>query len=251
MLKIENLRVKVNHKEIINDLQLDVKAGQIHALMGPNGCGKSTLVNALMSNSLYQKTGHIYFNNQDITNLTTDEISKLGIYLCVQNPPVIEGVSTAELLRTIVSKQPDYKLYNFIKELDSHVDTLNMNSEMIHRSINDGMSGGERKKNEILQMLTLKPKLIILDEIDSGVDVDSLKIITKAINDYHHQNPETSIIIITHYSHILKQIKPDFVHILSEGKIVKSGNIDIAYQIEQTGFTKNVTCAVKDLTANE
>lgn len=251
MLKIEKLSIKVNDKVIINDLNLDVKAGEIHALMGPNGCGKSTLVNALMGNSLYHKSGKIIFDDQDITNLTTDQIAKLGIYLCVQNPPVIEGVTTAELLRTIVSKQTDYKLYSFIKELDDHTNTLKMNSEMIHRSINDGMSGGERKKNEVLQMLTLKPKLIILDEIDSGVDVDSLKIITKAINEYYKQNPETSIIIITHYSHILNQIKPDYVHIIKQGKIIKSGNIDVAYQIEQTGFTKNVTCAVKDLVRDE
>lgn len=251
MLEIKNLNIKVNNKEIINKFNLSVKPGEIHALMGPNGCGKSTLVNAVMGSALYQKQGDIYFGDHKITNLTTNQIAELGIYLCVQNPPVIEGVTTAELLRTVISKKSDYKLYDFMKSLDDSIQKLQMNSEMIHRSINEGMSGGERKKNEVLQILTLKPRLIILDEIDSGVDVDSLKIITKAINQYHIENPLTSIIIITHYSHILKQIKPNFVHVMEKGRIIKSGDVEVAYQVEKTGFSKTVTCAVKDLAANE
>ena len=185
-LKIENLTVKVNNKEILKDFNLEIKQGEIHAIMGPNGTGKSTLTKVIMGDSNYKITkGSIYFNDVKLNDLKVDERARLGIFLGMQMPYEIEGVSNADFLRTALrSKDKNFKLFNFIKELDKNVEDLKMNKEMIHRGINEGFSGGERKKNEILQMHILKPKFVMLDEIDSGLDVDALKIVGKSVMKY-------------------------------------------------------------------
>ena len=251
-LEIKNLSVKVVGKTILKDFNLNVAAGEIHAIMGQNGSGKSTLVNTLLGHNKYEvKTGEILFNGVNINKLTTDERARLGIYLCMQHPYAVEGVTTAELLRTILSSNNEqFKLYEFIKDLEANANHLEIDMAMLHRSVNSGFSGGERKKNEILQCLMLKPKLIVLDEIDSGVDVDSLRVITKAIKNYLKENPDTSVIIITHYPHILNYLKPNYVHILENHHITNTGDIKLAHQIEKTGFREPV-CIVKGKISND
>ena len=207
--------------------------------MGPNGVGKSTLSKVIMGSKDYQViSGDIIFKDKSILNLDVDERSKMGIFLAMQSPISIDGVSNSEFLRTALSSKSDEKvnIYQFVKMMETYMDELKMDSVMLHRSINKDFSGGERKKNEILQMKVLKPDFIILDEIDSGLDVDSLKIVTDNINNYLKENPDVSILIITHYSHILDYIKPDYVHILKNGKVVKTGDIMLAKEIEENGF---------------
>lgn len=249
ILKISNLSVQVLEKKIINNLSLKINTGEIHVLMGRNGSGKSTLVNALMGNTDYSVTsGSINFLGKDIQKLPTDERAKMGIYLAMQNPPVIEGLSTAELLRNNLSSRTDnFKLFNFVQELEAKASHLGINQEMLHRSINDGFSGGERKKNEILQLELLKPSLIILDEIDSGVDVDSLKLIADVLINYRNLYPETAILMITHHANFFKYLEPDFVHIINEGNLVESGGLELVHQIEKQGFSKTINCLTKDI----
>ena len=204
-LRIENLCVEVENKIILKDYNLEVKKGEIHAIMGPNGTGKSTLSKVIMGDENYKVlSGNIYYNNELINNMTTDERALKGIFLSMQLPLEIEGVTNADLLRTAVhnKEKDDFKLFNFIKELDKTVETLKMDKDMVHRSINVGFSGGERKKNEILQMYMLKPSLIILDEIDSGLDVDSLKVVANHVMDYYKKY-NCAIIEITHYQRLL------------------------------------------------
>ena len=256
-LKINNLKVEVNNKIILNDFNLEVNKGEIHAIMGPNGAGKSTLSKVIMGDVNYIiKEGEIYYNGILLNDKTTDERAKEGIFLSMQMPLEIEGVTNADLLRTAVhnKEKENFKLFSFIKELDDNVKKLKMDKEMIHRSINVGFSGGERKKNEILQMYMLKPKLIILDEIDSGLDVDSLKIVGESVMNYF--NKDVSIIIITHYQRLLDYIIPDYVHILKDGKIVKTGGKELVKENENQGYDniKNVnssTCIVEEFVGNE
>ena len=241
MLKIDKVYAEVKDKnlEILNNFSLDIDDGEIHVIMGPNGTGKSTLAKVIMGNYQYKLTsGKIIFNNKDITNLEVNERAKAGLFLCMQDPIVIEGVSNSEFLRTASNEISDTKinLYSFIKEMDKVCNDVGLDNNMLHRSLNSGFSGGEKKKNEILQMLFLKPKLIILDELDSGLDVDSLNIVCKNIIKYKKDNPNTSILIITHYPRILEYIKPDYVHIMMDGKIVKTGDIKLAFQIEKEGY---------------
>lgn len=241
-LSIQKINVKINDKQILNDFSLDIKDGEIHAIMGPNGTGKSTLSKVIMGDSNYSLiSGDILFDNKSIIDLETDERAKLGIFLVYQSPISIEGISNSEFLRTALSSitNSNVGLYDFIKKIDASTKELEMSSDMIHRSINVGFSGGERKKNEILQMKILKPKFIILDELDSGLDVDSLKIVCKNINDYLKDNPSTSVLIITHYSRILEYLRPDFVHIMKNGTIVSTGNMELAKQIENQGYNQS------------
>ena len=244
MIEIKNLKVKVIDRdiEVIKDLNLRVNDGEIHAIMGPNGTGKSTLVKTIMGHYKFAITGGtITFNNQVINDLSVDERAKLGIFLAMQDPTEIEGVSNSEFLKTakeeISGEHINY--FDFIKEINDGVDSLNFSRDMIHRSLNKGFSGGEKKKNEVLQMKILKPKLIILDEIDSGLDIDSLKIVCSNINDYIKENPQTSLLIITHYPRIFDYLKPNFVHIMNHGIIEKSGDIELAYKIENEGYNEN------------
>ena len=243
MLSIKNINVslKNENKKIRKDLSLEINDGETHAIMGPNGTGKSTLAKVIMGHYLFTLTGgEIFFNGTKLNDLTTDERAKLGIFLAMQDPTVIDGVTNSEFLKTsseeITGKHIDY--FKFITEVNNSLKDLEFSKDMIHRHVNAGFSGGEKKKNEVLQIKILKPKLIILDELDSGLDVDSLKIVCENINKYKSENPDTSILIITHYPRILEMIKPDYVHVMKNGTIVKTGDISLATLTEKVGYNE-------------
>ena len=241
MLEIKNLSCKVKDidKKILSDFNLKINDGEIHVIMGPNGTGKSTLSKIIMGHYNYEVTeGNVIFNNKDITNIDTCERAKMGIFLAMQDPTVISGVSNSEFLKEAMQEASGEKvnLYQFVKEMESNIKELELKPDMLSRSINEGFSGGEKKKNEVLQLKMLKPKFIILDELDSGLDVDSLNVVCTNINEYLKENKDTSVLIITHYPRILEYIKPNYVHILREGKIVKTGDFSLAKDIEKNGY---------------
>ena len=243
-LLIKDLSVEVDKKIILDKFNLSVKPGEIHAIMGPNGVGKSTLSRTIMGDNKYNiLKGDIVFDGESIVKKTVDERSRLGIFLAMQSPQEIEGVSNQDFLRTAIAHKDNKKisLFEFINSCEKAVSDLDMNKELIHRSLNVGFSGGEKKKNEVLQIKLLKPSLIILDELDSGLDVDSLKIVCKNIKDYLKENKDTSVIIITHYSMILNYLKPNYVHIISDKRIVKTGDADLINDIEKNGYSKYVS----------
>ena len=239
LLEIKNLHVNVEDKEILKGIDLTINKGEIHVIMGPNGSGKTTTANAILSNPLYNKVeGNINFESEDITNLKTDEIARKGVFMSFQLPEEIPGISVTNFLKSAKGKitgKPT-KVFEFKDELRKYMEELKMNPEYAGRSLNVGFSGGEKKKNEILQMKMLKPKLIILDELDSGLDVDSLKIVCDNINNYLKENKDTSILMITHYPRILEYIKPDYIHVLKDGKIVETGDITLAEKIDKFGY---------------
>ena len=242
MLEINNITAitKDTNKEILKDLSLKISDGEVHAIMGPNGTGKSTLSKVIMGNYKYKLTnGDILFDNKSIINLSVDERAKLGIFLAMQDPTVIDGVTNSEFLKTATTEITGERInyFDFIKGIEKSLSDLELNEDMIHRPLNKGFSGGEKKKNEILQLKMLKPKFIILDEIDSGLDVDSLKVVCKNINDYINENKDTSLLIITHYPRILEYIKPDYVHVMSDGNIKKTGDINLAFETEKKGYS--------------
>lgn len=240
ILKIENLTVEVSGKTILNDFNLEIKSGEIHAIMGPNGTGKSTLTKVIMGDPNYKIVkGKIIYNGKVINKMPVNERAKLGIFLGMQMPLAIEGVTNADFLRSALrTKEGDnFKLLSFIKEVDSLTKKLHMNPEMIHRGINDGFSGGERKKNEILQMRILKPDVVLLDEIDSGLDVDSLKLVGENVMEYYNEK-KPAILLVTHYQRLLDYIEPDFIHIMKDGNIVLNGDKNLALKIEDEGYDK-------------
>ena len=242
MLEIKKLSCSVKDTDlnILEDFSLKINNGEVHVIMGPNGTGKSTLSKVIMGHYKYQvNSGDILFDGESILDLEVDERAKKGIFLCMQDPTVIEGVSNSEFIKTAMNSITGKKvnIYSFIKDIEKGMNEVHLDSSMLHRSLNSGFSGGEKKKNEILQMKFLKPKLIILDELDSGLDVDSLKIVCDNINSYIKDNKDASLLIITHYPRILEYLKPDYVHILKDGNIKKTGGMELALEIEKNGYT--------------
>lgn len=243
LLNVKKINVEVENKKILNDFSLEINSGEIHAIMGPNGVGKSTLSRVIMGDNNYKLlSGDVLFNNESILGLKTDERARLGIFLAMQYPTEIPGISNQDFLRTAMAQNDDKRigLYEFILKCEKASEELKMNKSLIHRDLNCGFSGGEKKKNEVLQIKMLKPKLIILDEIDSGLDVDSLRIVSENIRDYKKDNPDASIIIITHHPKILEYLVPDYVHIVSHGQVIKTGNKDLAIEIEKNGYNSYI-----------
>jgi Fe-S cluster assembly ATP-binding protein len=245
MLKIKNIHSTINNQSVLKGLNLEINAGEIHAIMGPNGSGKSTLASIISGNESHEVTdGDIVYFNQSILDYSPEERARMGIFLSFQYPVEIPGVSVSNFVKTSVNEmrksldQPPMKTAELLKRMKENLSLLNMNSEFLSRSINDGFSGGEKKRNEIFQMAMLKPKLAILDETDSGLDIDALKIVANGVNTL--KSPKNSFIIITHYQRLLNYIKPDYVHILHEGKIIKSGDAGLALELEESGYDKIV-----------
>lgn len=236
-LKIENLHVSIDDREILKGIDLTINTGEIHALMGPNGNGKSTLLSAIMGNPKYQVTkGSIYLDDKNVLEMTVDERSKAGIFLGMQYPQEIPGVVTSDFLRAALNahQEKPVSLFKFIKELDKNIVDLKMNENLAHRYLNEGFSGGEKKRNEILQMKLLKPKFALLDEIDSGLDVDALKIVSEAINDMKSES--FGCVMVSHYERLFELVPPTHVHILVDGKIVLSGGQELIDRIDKEGY---------------
>ena len=239
LLQIKDLYVNAGKKQILKGLNLTINKGEVHVIMGPNGAGKSTLANCIFNNPEYTKiSGKIDFEGENINDLSTDKIAKKGIFMSFQSPEEIPGISCLNFLKTAKNKiqEKPVKIFEFKDTVKKYVEELNMNPKLVDRNLNVGFSGGEKKKNEILQMLVLNPKLSILDETDSGLDVDAIRTVSKGIEMY--KSSENAVLIITHNMRILENLKVDFVHILVDGKIVKTGNADLAKEIEQEGYEK-------------
>ena len=242
LLEIENLCVNAEDKEILKGLNLKINKGEVHVIMGPNGAGKSTTAHAILNNPLYTKVaGNITLEGENINELSTDKIAKKGIFMSFQSPEEIPGISSLNFLKYAKSKitEKPVRIFEFKAAVKKYMEELNMNPKLIDRNLNVGFSGGEKKKNEILQMLVLQPKLAILDETDSGLDVDALRIVSKGIDMY--KNDENAVLIITHNTRILENLKVDYVHILVDGKIVKTGTAELAQEINEFGYSKYKT----------
>ena len=241
LLNIKDLYVNAGNKEILKGLNLKINKGETHVIMGPNGAGKSTLANIILNNPEYKIIkGEIDFEEENINNLKTDERARKGIFMSFQTPEEVPGISVMNFIKSAKSAQEKgmIKVFAFKKELEENMEKLNMNKSYSSRDLNVGFSGGEKKKNEILQMLMLKPKLAILDETDSGLDVDAIKTVSKGIKMY--KNDENAVLIITHSTKILQGLDVDYVHILVDGKIVKTSNAELANEIEKEGYSKYI-----------
>lgn len=238
-LEIKDLHVSIEDKEILKGVNLTLKTGEIHAIMGPNGTGKSTLSAAIMGNPNYEVTqGEILLDGQNILELEVDERARLGLFLAMQYPSEIPGITNAEFIRAAINarREEDDKISvrEFLKKLDEKMDLLNMPEEMAERYLNEGFSGGEKKRNEILQLLMLEPSFAILDEIDSGLDIDALKVVAKGVNAM--RGDDFGALIITHYQRLLNYITPDVVHIMMDGRVVLTGDADLAKRLEAEGY---------------
>jgi Fe-S cluster assembly ATP-binding protein len=240
MLKIKDLKVKIDNKSILNDFNLEIKPGEVHAIMGPNGSGKSTLSNILSGKKGYDVSGEILFENKNLFELETEERAHKGIFLAFQYPLEIPGVNTNIFLKTSLNAirkargEKELDAIEFLKLVKLKAQNLKFEEEKLNRQLNVGFSGGEKKKNEILQMSILNPKLSILDETDSGLDIDALKIVADGVNTL--KKKDNSFLIITHYQRLLNYIKPDYVHVLMNGKIIKSGGPELALELENKGY---------------
>ncbi len=240
VLEVKNLHVSIENKEILKGLNLTIKTNEIHAIMGPNGAGKSTLSAAIMGDPAYEVTsGEILFDGENILALKVDERARLGLFLAMQYPSEITGITNAEFIRAAINSKYEkdedkISVINFLKRLDKKMALLNMPEEMAERYLNEGFSGGEKKRNEILQLLMLEPTFAILDEIDSGLDIDALKVVAKGVNEMRGEN--FGALIITHYQRLLNYITPDVVHIMMDGRVVKTGTAELAKQLESEGY---------------
>lgn len=238
-LTIDGLKASVEGKEILKGLNLQIKGGEIHAVMGPNGTGKSTLASALMGHPKYEVTeGTVSLDGEDVLEMAVDERARAGLFLAMQYPSEITGVTNSDFLRSAINAKRgegnEISLIKFIRQMEGRMKDLEMNPEFMHRYLNEGFSGGEKKRNEILQMMLLEPKFIILDEIDSGLDIDALRIVAGGVNSMRSE--DRGFLIITHYQRLLDYITPDFVHVMMQGRIVKSGGPELAHRLEAEGY---------------
>ena len=242
MLKINNLNANIENKSILKGFSLKINPGEVHAIMGPNGSGKSTLSNILSGKKGYDVSGEVLYENKNLFELETEERAHKGIFLAFQYPLEIPGVNTNIFLKTSLNAirkargEKELDAIEFLKLVKEKAKNLKFDEEKLNRQLNVGFSGGEKKKNEILQMSILAPKLSILDETDSGLDIDALKIVASGVNSY--RDKKKSFLVITHYQRLLDYIKPDFVHVLSDGKIIKSGCMELAEELEREGYNK-------------
>lgn len=238
-LTIHDLHVEIEGKEILKGVNLEIKGGEIHAIMGPNGTGKSTLSSAIMGHPKYVVTkGSVTLDEEDVLEMEVDERARAGLFLAMQYPSEISGVTNADFLRSAINSRLDegneISLMKFIRKMDSNMEFLEMDQDMAQRYLNEGFSGGEKKRNEILQLMMIEPKIAILDEIDSGLDIDALKVVSKGINEMRGE--DFGCLIITHYQRLLNYIAPDHVHVMMQGRIVKSGGPELAQRLESEGY---------------
>ena len=241
MLKIKNLHAQVEDKDILKGIDLEIKAGEIHAIMGPNGSGKSTLASVITGKEEYEMTeGKILFDDEDLDEVSPEERAHKGIFMSFQYPIEIPGITTTNFIKTAINEtrkakgENDMPAKDMLKMLREKCDLLDIDQKFLSRSINDGFSGGEKKRNEIFQMAMLEPKLAILDETDSGLDIDALKIVANGVNKL--KSEDNAVLVITHYQRLLDYIKPDYVHVLMNGKIIKSGGPELALELEEKGY---------------
>jgi Fe-S cluster assembly ATP-binding protein len=241
MLEIRNLRARIQDKEILRGINLTVNPGEVHAIMGPNGSGKSTLANVLAGREAYEVTGgEITYNGQDLLEMDPEERAREGVFMAFQYPVEIPGVQNVYFLKAAVNAirkhrgEPELDAMDFLQLVRAKAKTVEMDESFLKRSVNEGFSGGEKKRNEIFQMAVLDPKLAILDETDSGLDIDALRIVADGVNKL--RSPERSVVVVTHYQRLLNYIVPDFVHILMDGRIVKSGGKELALELENKGY---------------
>ncbi len=239
MLSIQNFSVSIDDQSILKNISLEFASGQVHAIMGPNGSGKSTLAQSIMGNSAYDiMQGSLRFNGIELINLPAHQRAQKGIFLSFQQPPAIPGLRVFTLLKEMrqMNAKESFDLSAFMQEVKEYLDILSMDHWFLERSCNDGFSGGERKRFELLQLLVARPKVVILDEIDSGLDIDALKLVATVLQKVKSENPDLIILIITHYNRILEHIAPDCVHVLVNGEIVQSSDADLVHQLEKTGY---------------
>ena len=250
MLQVKNLKVRVDDKEILRGINLTVNKGEVHAIMGPNGSGKSTLARALSGHPGYEVTeGEVLYNGQDLLDMDPDERARRGVFMAFQYPVEIPGVNNAYFLKAALNAQrrerglDELDAMDFMKVVKEKLNVLHIDDSMLKRSVNEGFSGGEKKRNEIFHMAVLEPALAVLDETDSGLDIDALRVVSDGVNAM--RSPERAFIVVTHYQRLLNHIVPDFVHVLSDGKIVRSGGRELALELEEKGYAGQVAAGAR------